>query len=490
MCDSLKQSICPVLYILLIIGCVLGSTESNGAESWWTKSAKPYQGTTLRGISENTPPSLYVRDVLAKQFELETGIKVDLELSDWETMYDKSTQDMATGKGKYDFVYIEQDIFYAYLAQNFLVNLTVMRRDHPLLKSPLFHFEDFTSFLRYFTEPETENIYGIPMEGFLKVYLYRKDLFGRPDIQKAFHKLYGHPLKPATTLKTYLDIAAFFTQWAKENNLDMWGASVQARLDHPSSFYEVVETLFPMFGVYNWGINTDTWKASAEAGGKLNSNRAKEALAYWLYLLKYAPPEAKDSDWGDVARSFAAGRLAQAWVYGDNLGWLTTNPDQSKVVGKVGIALPPLYTGVLEEARAGKGYIGYHDGGAFGIPRSSKQKKAAFLWLQFIGQPAVQTEWAVQSARVVHNATFNDPAVKAQDASTGYYTFFDQYGALYSGAPPFSFHGVARDIIAPYIHLAIRGRLSAADALDQAAAKIDQRLARLVEKGLLTVKEK
>ena len=487
---SLKRPVLHVLCVMLVMWPLVSPSESSAAESWWQKSAKPYKGTVLHGISENTPPSLYVHNVLTKQFEKETGIKVELELADWDTMYDKSTRDMATGKGAYDFVYIEQDIFYASLAQNFLVNLSTMLDKNPALHSPLFHFEDFTSFINYFKDPDTDEIYGVPMEGFLKAYLYRKDLFEKPEIKRAFHNQYGYPLKPAATLKAYRDNAEFFTHWSKDNGLEMWGATVQARLEHPSSFYEVVETLFPMHGIYNWGINTDNWKASVKNGGKLNSQRAKQALTYWLDLLKYAPPEAKDSDWGDVARSFAAGRVAQGWVYGDNMGWLTSDPDRSRVIGKVAVALPPLHDGVLQEAEKGKGYIGYYDGGAFGISKSSKQKEAALLWLQFIGQPSVQAEWTIKSVGVTHSATLNDPAVKAQDDITGgYYSFLKQYGSLYSGAPAFSFHAAIRDVIAPYIHQAIRGDLSASDALDRAAAKADQRLARLLKKGLLKVKQ-
>ena len=39
--------------------------------------------------------------------------------------------------------------------------------------------------------------------------------------------------------------------------------------------------------------------------------------------------------------------------------------------------------GVMEDAEAGKGYIGYYDGGAFGIPSPSKNKEAALLFLQY-----------------------------------------------------------------------------------------------------------
>ncbi len=127
---SLKRPVYHVWCSVFVILYFVSPSVSFGAESWWTNAAKPYQGTILHGISENTPPSLYVRDVLTRQFELETGIKVELELGDWGTMYDKSTQDMATGKGLYDFVYVEQDIFYAYLAQKFLVNPTTFLHDH------------------------------------------------------------------------------------------------------------------------------------------------------------------------------------------------------------------------------------------------------------------------------------------------------------------------------------------------------------------------
>ena len=73
-------------------------------------------------------------------------------------------------------------------------------------------------------------------------------------------------------------------------------------------------------------------------------------------------------------------------------------PSKSKVVGKVGVALPPVEPGVHGGAEAGKGYIGYYDGGAFGIPVTSKNKEAALLFLQFIGQDSVQPDWAVAGA--------------------------------------------------------------------------------------------
>ena len=167
-------------------------------------------------------------------------------------------------------------------------------------------------------------------------------------------------------------------------------------------------------------------------------------------------------------------------MYGENAAWIATNAEKSKVVGNVGVALPPTAPGVMEAAEAGEGYIGYYDGGAFGIPYSSKNKEATLLWLQFIGQPSVQADWAVAGSRIVMDSTYDDPKVIEQDAKTdGYYTLMREKGYLFAGAPPFPFHADIVTLASPYIWKAITGELSVSDALDQAAAATDAELVNL-----------
>jgi multiple sugar transport system substrate-binding protein len=477
-----------LLVALLVSGCVVAPPAAPPAEeaapaaeaSWWAKAAEPYKCAVIRGVSESTPPSKYVSEVLAKQFEEETGIKVEFEVTSWDQMYDKAIKDMEAGTGIYDFVYIEQDIVYAYLDRDFLVNLTQFLKEKPELVSADFNPDDFTSFINYFKDPETQDLYGVPMEAFVKIYLYRKDLFEDPEVQAQFKGAYGYDLAPATTFEQHRDIAEFFTKYGQEKGLELWGTTVQATSGHPASFYEFFETIAPSFGVYNWGINMENWKATEANGGQMNSDRAKEALTFWLSLLEFAPPEATSSTWDEVAASFAAGRAAQGWVYGENAAWIATDETRSNIVGKVGVALPPTYPGVIDEAKAGKGYIGYYDGGAFGIPHSSKNKEATLLWLQYIGQPAVQPAWAVAGARVVHTATFDDPLVQEQDAKVdGYYTLLEEQGPLFAGAPAFPFHAPVREVIAPFIYKAIAGEMTPEDALDQAAVAADEELVKL-----------
>ncbi|HHV63350.1 MAG TPA: extracellular solute-binding protein, partial [Firmicutes bacterium] len=72
----------------MLVG-VVSVVPAGAAESWWAQVAKPYRGVTITGISESTPPSKYMQQVLAPAFEKETGIRVKFEVTSWDQMYDK-----------------------------------------------------------------------------------------------------------------------------------------------------------------------------------------------------------------------------------------------------------------------------------------------------------------------------------------------------------------------------------------------------------------
>ena len=166
-------------------------------------------------------------------------------------------------------------------------------------------------------------------------------------------------------------------------------------------------------------------------------------------------------------------------MYGENASWIAQDAERSLVLGQVGVALPPVAEGVMSQADAGEGYIGYFDGGAFGIPHSSKNKEATLLWLQFIGQNEVQPGWAAAGGRIPHVATYEAPEVQAADAAAdGYFSLMRDKGRLFAGAPPFPFHAPIREVIDSFIHQAIAGQMTVEDALDQAAA-VDAELVKL-----------
>ncbi|KAB0677718.1 extracellular solute-binding protein [Aureimonas leprariae] len=462
----------------LVVGLMASAAPARA--DFWSDAGAKYKGVTLHGVTESTPPSNYIKDVLAPEFEKKTGIKVEIETTSWDQMYDKAIKDMEAKTGIYDMVYIEQDIIYAYLARNFLVDVTKSLKDDASLKAPDFDESHFTTFANYFKNKDGD-LFGVPMEAFIKVYLYRKDLFDDAAAKEAFKKETGKDLAPAKTHEDYTQIAEFFTKWGKDHGGDLWGTTAQAHTGHPASWYEFFESVAPTFGVYNWGIDANNnYAASVANGGQMNSDKAKAALKYWLHLRDIAPPESASSTWTEVATTFAAGRAAQGLVYGENAAWIASDPSKSKVVGKVGVALPPVEPGVMEDAENGKGYIGYYDGGAFGLPVTSKNKEAALLFLQYIGQDSVQSGWAVAAPRITNTATYDDPGVKKMDQELGgYYTMLKDDGKLFAGAPPYPFHAQVREATAPIFYQILTGEVAPDEGLDKMAAAAEDELTNL-----------
>ena len=435
---------------VLALTMMAGAAFAQGIEiknaDWWQNAGKQFDGVTLRGVTESTPASNYIADVLAPKFEDLTGIDVQIETTSWDQMYDKAIKDMEAKTGIYDMVYIEQDIIYAYLARNFLVDLTQSLKDHGDLKAPEYSEANFTSFADNF-HGTNGDLYGMPMEAFIKVYLYRTDLFNDPDVQAAFKEKTGKDLKPAKTHEEYAEIAQFFTDYGKEKGMDLWGTTAQAHTGHPASWYEYFESVAPTFGVYNWGINADkNYAATVENGGSMNSPKAKKALTWWLSMRDIAPPESVQSTWTEVATTFAAGRAAQGLVYGENAAWIATDKDKSRVVGNVGVALPPLEPGVMEDAESGKGYIGYYDGGAFGLPVTSKNKDAALLFLQFLAPGRSAGRLGRSPARAspdldLRHAEGEGRSTRSSAATT---RCCATTASCSPGAPPYPFHAPGR----------------------------------------------
>ena len=134
----------------------------------------------------------------------------------------------------------------------------------------------------------------------------------------------------------------------------------------------------------------------------------------------------------------------------------------------------------MADAEAGKGYIGYYDGGAFGLPVTSKNQEAALLFLQFIGQNEVQPDWAVAAPRITNTATYDDPKVVEMDKTLGgYYTMLKDQGKLFAGAPPYPFHAQLRSALEPIFYDILTGKIGPDEGLDAMAAKTEEELTTL-----------
>jgi multiple sugar transport system substrate-binding protein len=466
-----------VLLVAVALVCMTIPAYAGTAE-WWQKAAALYKGVTIRGVSESTPPSKAVRDYAARSFEKLTGIKVEFEVTSWDEMYTKSISDISRGTGIYDFIYVEQDIIYAYLVKNWLTDMTEIMESKPQLTDPDLDIDDFTTFIDYFKDADG-HVFGIPFEAFLKSYVYRKDLFEDAEIRAAFKAEYGWDLRPPMDWDEYTQIAKFFTAWGKKKGIELYGHVAQAKT-HPCVAYEMLESIWPAWGIYNWGINLEKWRATVENGGTLNSKRAKEAFRWYVDMLKYAPPGVRTYTWDETAAVVGAGKIAQGLIYLENLPWIEMDASRSVVTGKIGVALPPTYPGIMSEAARGLGYIGYYDGGAFSIPISSRKKEAAWLFIQWATRKEWSPKFAELAGRVCRKSTFASPEIKALNPKlAGYYDMLRDKGFLYAGAAPLPMHRPLNEIYLKWVSKAIAGEVDPDVAVDSLAKEVDKLLVEL-----------
>ena len=75
---------------------------------WLRDVGSRHKGTTIRYVSEATPPTLVAKALAREEFTAHTGIEVDIEIVPLEQVLQKVTADTQARSGAYDLYYIDQ----------------------------------------------------------------------------------------------------------------------------------------------------------------------------------------------------------------------------------------------------------------------------------------------------------------------------------------------------------------------------------------------
>jgi multiple sugar transport system substrate-binding protein len=219
-------------------------------------------------------------------------------------------------------------------------------------------------------------IYGFPDDGDVFVFYYRKDLFARDDLKKAFKAKHGYDLAPPKTWKQFDDIGSFFTEALKKDGI--YGAAMFREAGYGNFMFQ--ERFRNEGGKF---FDPATMKAT------INGAEGVKVLTEWRNENRFMPPgvekfgfvenlavflEGKSAmtiSWPPYGR-FAAGYLSEEKA----LSWVP----KSKIAGKVGYALPP---GGHPELAAGF---------ALSVASSSKQKEQAYLFIQWLNSEEVSNQ--------------------------------------------------------------------------------------------------
>jgi len=345
-------------------------------------AAKQYAGTTINYVRE---AGLQAQDPLtmAPIFEQLTGVKVNVIELPYLDIYSNALQDHLTGGGAYDAL----DVSPIWMRD--FVSVGVLEPLDPFIDQYM-NKADLDDYLPVYSSEGVMKIdgvtYGLYDDGDVFMLYYRKDLFEDPDNQAEFKAAYGYDLAPPETSEQLFEAAEFFTNKFAP---DLHGLAVQRSEGQAYSWF-----IGPFSGAGGQFFDPETMEA------QINSDIGVQTLADLVQQNTVMPPGVEKWGFMEVLSAWLDNKVAMVitwppigrWSagYGDTAKQLEWVPP-SQVQGKVGYMLQPGGRPTL----AG--------GFNMAVSADSKNKEAAYLWIQWMTSPEISLQ------RVMLPFTLRDP---------------------------------------------------------------------------------
>jgi multiple sugar transport system substrate-binding protein len=361
-----------------------GAASAQSAAQIAVDAAKKIcSGKTVTIVWEAGLQSLDPLNFSGPKWEQLTGCKIKVVEVPTAEMFTKIMQEYRAGTGAYDAL----NVIPAWMPD--LVQAGALEQLDSLVDKYKYRNELKTIAPTYRDNQMTVNgkIYGFPDDGDVFIMYYRKDIFARPDLQKAFKAKYKYDLAPPKTWKQFDEVGSFLTEALKSEGI--YGGCF---FREPPYTMFMFEERFRNEGGKFFDGKTMKATVNSPVGVKVltemrNENRfmppGVEKFGFVENLAVFLQGQsAMTISWPPYGR-FAAGYLADEKA----LDWVP----KSTVANKVGYALPP---GGHPELAAGF---------ALSVASTSKQKEQAYLFIQWLNSEEISNQ------RVQLPYTLRDP---------------------------------------------------------------------------------
>ena len=334
--------------------------------TWLGDVGKPFSGSEVRMVTENTAPSAAIQALAREEFTPATGIKVAMELLPLERVLQKIGMDITHAAALYDLYYLDQ----SWIAR--FADDTEDPRDlyahNTELAMPDYDMTDFLPQLVDGISMYRNKMVGVPFDIPLFIMLYRRDLFERLG------------LEVPSTLPEYLAVVDEIQHSMAPR---IFGTTGQMKSGHYSLTCEWTAWL--------WGNGGSIFDSDGFFSG--GDDRGIEGLAYLRELQKRMPPHVDSWTWDGQAQSLLQGLAGVTLTWGEIFP-LLDDPERSQVAGLFDAAPPPRAAELRLPEQCGFGEIpniGHQGGSALALSRLSTNKEAAWLFLQWATSSDVQT---------------------------------------------------------------------------------------------------
>ncbi len=409
-----------ILIVLPVLVFAVGTTEDDGSVTLTIAGRDGAYGDAMQLAAD-------------EYSKLNPDVSFEILKLSGSSLFEKSVIDMKSGVGTYDLVLIDDPNATQIQNAGWLADLGEMYKERGISLD-----SDFISPLTKLGRSpygDAGTLYSLPHVGNVELFAYRKDLLDKYDL-------------PAPD--TWDNVMAAAKTLAK-NEADIYPILFRGSKGNP-----IVTGFLPLFWSFGGKVLVDGQPA-------MDSPEALKALEFFLELAKYAPEGVAMYQSAQVKDAVYSGRGAMAievWP-----GWIKDldNPDVSAVVGKVVVTKHPA------QVEKSSPMIGVW---LAGIPEASKNKAAAFDFLQFLTSADMQEKMAdVTGIPPTRTSVHEVPALVAK-----YAWYPAQLDGLRNGVPRPRTNKwkEIEEALGTYLQLALIGEMDARTALAAVNAKIGQ----------------
>lgn len=325
---------------------------------------------------------------LSKDFETQSGIKMNFEFVPWPNFADRMLNELNSGGQLCDLLIGDSQWIGGSAENGHYVKL------NDFFDKEGISMDDFApaTVYAYSTWPKgTPNYYALPAMGDANGWFYRKDWFARPEIQAEFKEKYGRDLAEPKTQKELLEVAQFF-QGREIDGQTVYGASIFTERGSEGI------TMGATGALYAWGFKYENTPGKYDMEGAVNSPAAVEGLEFYKELYKTATPPGYDNAYMEQSLdAFKSGQVAMA------MNWFAFFPglyaDPNTGGDKIDFFVNPAQNQPASTLGGqGISVVSYTD-----------NMDGALAYIKWFAQPDVQKKWWSMGGYSCHKAVLDDP---------------------------------------------------------------------------------
>ena len=354
-----------------VILSLSSATLAQSAAERAVEAAKQYSGITLNVFYEAGLQPLDPKNFTGPMWEELTGIKINVIEAPLDQMFTKIMQAHRAGSGAYDVLNV---------VPNQMPDLALSGALEPLdaFVDKYGYREELDMIAPVYRDNQMkveDMIYGLPDDGDVLLFYYRRDIFEDPETMAEFKAAHGYDLAPPKSWKEFAEIGQFITD---KYAPDIYGAGM---LRQPGNAQYLFQERFRVEG--GKFFDEETMKAT------INSEVGVNVFKAMIEENKFMPPGVEQWGFIEAFNAFLAGDIAMTiswppvgrWAAGygkgtEALNWIP----ETKVADKIGYALPP--GGAPELA------VGF----SLGVASGSQHKEAAYLFAQWMNSEEISIQ--------------------------------------------------------------------------------------------------